>query len=176
MTTAKHLATTLGADLEVVSLAAWLHDIAKPGMGSVQKHGEASAEMAQEILLKEGIDAETVNRVCDTIRKHVGLTLDEPVQPLEAQVLWDADKIVKLGVAGLIHFLVNGLKMKPGMDLHSISNEIREFCLLAEKITASMNTTPGKEMALERLRTLQNLGLILDRELDPDIQSGGVES
>jgi hypothetical protein len=94
---------------------------------------------------------------------------------LEAQVLWDADKIVKLGVAGLIHFLVNGLKMKPGMDLHSISDEIREFCLLAEKIVASMNTLSGKEMALERLNTLQNLSLILAGELDLAHQSGGVE-
>jgi HD superfamily phosphodiesterase len=139
-------------------------------MGSVQKHGEASAEIAREILIQEGIDARTVDRVCDTIRKHVGLTLSEPVQPLEAQILWDADKIVKLGVAGLIHFLVNGLKMKPGMDLHSISHEIREFSLLAKKIAASMNTIPGKEIALERLRTLQNLSLILDGELNPDRQ------
>jgi len=168
--TAKQIATTLGADLEIVSLAAWLHDIAKPGMGSVQKHGEASAEIAREILIQEGIDAGTVDRVCDTIRKHVGLTLSEPVQPLEAQILWDADKIVKLGVAGLIHFLVNGLKTKPGMDLHSISREIREFSLLAKKIAVSMNTIPGKEIALERLGTLQNLSLILDGELNPDRQ------
>ncbi|MHA2378821.1 MAG: HD domain-containing protein [Candidatus Thorarchaeota archaeon] len=171
VTTAKHIATTVDADLEVVSLAAWLHDIAKPGMGGVQKHEEASAKMAQEILLQEGVDVSTVDRVCDTIRKHVGLTLTEPVQPLEAEVLWDADKIAKLGVAGLFHFLVNGIKMNPGMDLHSIAAEIREFILLAEKIAASMNTIPGKEMALQRLRTLQNLSSILDGELNPDCQS-----
>jgi hypothetical protein len=61
------------------------------------------------------------------------------------------------------------------MDLHSISDEIREFCLLAEKIVASMNTLSGKEMALERLNTLQNLSLILAGELDLAHQSGGVE-
>ncbi|MFX1603965.1 MAG: HD domain-containing protein, partial [Promethearchaeota archaeon] len=84
---AKQMAGILGADLEVVSLAAWLHDLAKPGMGGIQRHGEASAEMAREILIQEDIDPGTVDRVCDTIRKHVGLTLTEPVQPLEAQIL-----------------------------------------------------------------------------------------
>lgn len=169
---AKQMAADLGADLEVVTLAAWLHDVAKPGMGGIQKHGEASADMAREILIQEGIEAKTVDRVCDAIRKHVGLTLTRPVQPLEAKILWDADKIAKLGVAGLIHLLVNGLKMKPGMDLRSISNEIKEFTVLAEKIAASMNTIPGKEIAQERLRTLQNLSLILERELNPDRQPG----
>lgn len=170
--TAKSMATTLGADLEVVSLAAWLHDIAKPGMRGVKKHGEASAEMARELLTQEGLDAGTIECVCHTIKKHVGLTLTEPVQPLEAQILWDADKIAKLGFVGLIHFLVNGLKMKPGMDLHSISDDIKGFTVLAEKIAASMNTIPGKEIAQERLRTLQNLSLILESELNPDRQPG----
>ncbi|MHA2602716.1 MAG: HD domain-containing protein [Candidatus Thorarchaeota archaeon SMTZ1-83] len=169
--TAKQMAASLDADMKVVTLAAWLHDIAKPGMGGVQKHGEASAEIAREILIQEGIDVRTVERVCDAIRRHVGLTLSERVQPKEAQILWDADKIAKLGVTGLIHFLVNGLKMKPGLDLHGISHEIRKFILLAEKMTASMNTIPGKKMAQERLRTLQNLSRSLDEELDTDRQS-----
>ena len=36
----KHIAKEVGADLGVVTLAAWLHDVAKPGTGGVQKHGE----------------------------------------------------------------------------------------------------------------------------------------
>ena len=47
---AKEIAQQVGADEQVVTLAAWLHDIAKPGMGGVQKHGDAGAERAREIL------------------------------------------------------------------------------------------------------------------------------
>ncbi|MHA2152986.1 MAG: HD domain-containing protein, partial [Candidatus Thorarchaeota archaeon] len=55
---AKYLADGTGADMEVIIFASWLHDLAKPGVGgiSVEQHGIASAEMAEEILTKEGID------------------------------------------------------------------------------------------------------------------------
>ncbi|GAH17697.1 unnamed protein product, partial [marine sediment metagenome] len=93
---AKYVATGTDANMEVVVLAAWLHDIAKPGIGGIpaQHHGIASAEIAEEILLEEGIDLETISQVSDVIRKHVGLTIKETLEPIEAQVLWEADKIL----------------------------------------------------------------------------------
>ncbi|MFQ5833196.1 MAG: HD domain-containing protein [Candidatus Thorarchaeota archaeon] len=165
---AGHIARSVGADTEVITLAGWLHDMAKPGMGNVKRHGEASAKMARNLLEEHGVDKQVVDRVCDTIRKHVGLVLDEPVEPLEAQVLWDADKLVKLGVIGLIHFLANGLKLNPGFELREVAKEIRDFIQLAERIVESMNTQMGKEMAQQRLNTLQFISDSLDRELQLD--------
>ncbi len=162
---AKELSRSTGADMEIVTMAAWLHDYAKPGMAGVKKHGIASAEAARGILLEEGIDQSIVERVCDTIEKHVGLTLDNPVEPLEAKVLWDADKIVKLGVVGLLHFLVNGLKINPGLNLDGMAEKIREFLPLGQKIVASMNTPQGKAMAKDRFSTLVKISEALDREL-----------
>ncbi len=161
----KNLARELGADEEVVVLAAWLHDIAKPGMGSVKEHGDAGAEMAREILLEKSISQDVVERVCDVIRKHVGLTLKEPIQPLEAQVLWDADKIAKLGAVGLIHYLVNGIKINPGFLLDEVSVQVNDFLLLAERIVASMNTKPGRAIAQERFDTLKYIASALESEL-----------
>jgi uncharacterized protein len=163
---AKEIATQVGADEEIVTLAAWLHDIAKPGMGGVQKHGDAGAERAREILLAKSVSLEVIDRVCDTIRKHVGLTLEKPVQPLEAQVLWDADKIVKLGAIGLIHFMVNGIKINPGFLLDEVSAAISEFLKLAERIVESMNTDPGKELARKRYATLKYFAKELEIELE----------
>ena len=95
---AKYIGAGTRANMDVVILAAWLHDIAKPGVGGIpaQHHGIASAELAEEILLEEGIDHETITQVSDVIRKHVGLTIKETLEPIEAQVLWEADKILKL--------------------------------------------------------------------------------
>jgi uncharacterized protein len=163
---AKNIAWQVGADKQIVTLAAWLHDIAKPGMGGIQKHGDAGAERAREILLAKSINPEVIDRVCDTIRKHVGLTLDEPVQPLEAQVLWDADKIVKLGAIGLIHFMVNGIKINPGFLLDEVSSAINEFLKLAERIVESMNTLPGKKLAKKRFATLKFIAKELETEIE----------
>lgn len=165
VTICRSIAQEVGADEEIVILAAWLHDIAKPGMGGVKKHGEEGAEIAREILLKKSLDLATVERVCEAIRKHVGLTLKEPIQPLEAQVLWDADKISKLGVIGLIHYLVNGIKMNPGLLINEVSIQVNDFLDLAEKIADSMNTVPGKRMAEKRLEALKYMANALAAEL-----------
>ncbi|MHA1938748.1 MAG: HD domain-containing protein [Candidatus Thorarchaeota archaeon] len=164
---AREIAQQVGADEQVVTIAAWLHDIAKPGMGGVQRHGDAGAERAREILLEKSVSPAVIERVCDVIRKHVGLTLESPVQPLEAQVLWDADKIVKLGAIGLIHYLVNGIKMNPGFLLYEVSAEVNEFLKLAEKIVESMNTQPGKALAEKRFATLKYIAAALETELKP---------
>ncbi len=63
----QHLATLVAADLEVVTLAAWLHDISKPGVGGVNNHGKRGAERAREILEREGIEKQVIDRVCEVI-------------------------------------------------------------------------------------------------------------
>ncbi|MFX1331008.1 MAG: HD domain-containing protein [Promethearchaeota archaeon] len=162
----KYLAKRCGADIEVTTLAAWLHDLSKPGIRGISNHGEASAMAARNLLADEGIESEIIERVCDTIEKHVGLTLEDPVQPLEAQVLWDADKIVKLGAMGLIHFMINGIKINPGFLLDEISAAINEFLKLADRIVESMNTEPGKELAKRRFAALKHFAKDLETELE----------
>jgi len=162
----KHLAEVTGADREVATLAAWLHDYSKPGARGVPNHGKSSADAARRLLTEEEIDSVVIDRVCDVIEKHVGLTLEEPIQPLEAQILWDADKIVKLGIIGLLHFLVNGLKINPGLDLDGMAREIQEYIPLAENIVESMNTDEGRALARSRLYTLKEISERLNQELD----------
>jgi putative nucleotidyltransferase with HDIG domain len=161
----KHLADLVGADREVVTLAAWLHDISKPGVESVKNHGGKGAERAREILEEEDVESHVINRVCEAIEKHVGLTLNEPVQPLEAQVVWDADKLNKLGIVGIIHFLVNGIKVNPLPTMEEVTETIHEFLPLAERIVSSMNTDAAKELARERMKHLRTFAEMLDKEM-----------
>ena len=167
---AKYVATGTDANMEVVVLAAWLHDIAKPGIGGIpaQHHGIASAEIAEEILLEEGIDLETISQVSDVIRKHVGLTIKETLEPIEAQVLWEADKILKLGLVGLLQYVLNGVRIFPGQDLKDIGTKLREFLPLATDLASCVVTERGKEVATERLQRLHLLADMLDSELNPE--------
>ncbi len=162
---AKILAEETGADQKVVILAALLHDIAKPGIVQVQHHGEKSAKIAEEILRSKGVTDDIISKVSDVIRKHVGLTLDEELHPVEAQVIWEADKIDKLGIVGFIHFIVNGARMFPGMMIEDMAKAVRESIPLAERIAASMFSTKGKEMSRIRLEHLREISSKLDYEI-----------
>jgi uncharacterized protein len=160
----KQLARDNNADINIVTIAGWLHDIAKPGMESIQDHGILSAEIASEVLRKEGVEEKVIENVCDVIRKHVGLTLDEPLTPIEAQILWEADKLVKLGIIGFIHSLVYYVKFRPGMSSNNLAKEFRDYIPLAERIAASMDTDSGKSLARQRLRNLKRIIESLESE------------
>jgi uncharacterized protein len=153
---AKDLTKAAGADMDIVTTAAWLHDFAKPGMSDVPGHGETSAKDARKILLKEGIDPDTV---------HVGLTLDSPLEPLEAQILWEADKLVKLGVTVFAHTIVYMQQARPGFSLRDLADELRDYLSLAERIAASMNTKLAQELAGIRLDAMRNISELLDSEI-----------
>jgi putative nucleotidyltransferase with HDIG domain len=85
------LAELTGADREVVEAAAWLHDVAK-GSGS-QDHGRDGATAAQRILVETDFPPHKV----EAIAKHVGLWTDEPVEPLEAAVVWERGQAQQIG-------------------------------------------------------------------------------
>ena len=168
----KYIAEGTDANMDVVILAAWLHDIAKPGVGGIpaQHHGIASAEIAEEILLEEGVDPETISQVSDVIRKHVGLTIKETLEPIEAQVLWEADKILKLGLVGLLQYVLNGVRIFPNQDLKDFGTKLREFLPVATDLANCVVTVRGKEVATERLQRLHLLADMLDSELAPGNQ------
>ncbi len=163
---AKEIASGTEANMEVVILAAWLHDLAKPGIGgiSAQNHGIASAKLAEEVLTAEKVNPEIINQVSEVIRKHVGLSISEPLQPIEAQVIWEADKILKLGMIGLIQGILNGVRLFPGRSLIEIGNDLFEFLPLASDIVKCMVTKRGKEIAEERLSILKEFTKSLDNE------------
>lgn len=97
---ALRLAELTGADAEVVEAAAWLHDVSK---AHSKHHGVDSAVAAREVLADTDFPPSKVDAVAEAIEKHVGLTTAEPVEPLEAAILWDADKLTKLGATIVIH-------------------------------------------------------------------------
>ncbi|MCL5281669.1 MAG: HD domain-containing protein [Planctomycetes bacterium] len=65
------LAETLRADLEIVELAAWLHDIAAvQDVTALPKHPALSAEVARKMLWERGYPAERIERVAACIASH----------------------------------------------------------------------------------------------------------
>jgi uncharacterized protein len=167
---AKQLAKETSADLEVVVMATWLHDCANMNTAGTPRpagvrHGEACARKAREFLIDEGVDEATVNRVCDAIRKHGGYTRDEALEPLEAQIVWEADKLTKIGLTAIIRHTLNGLRYEPNPSMKEILERVQKWTSIMKKIAASMMTHPAKRMAAERLRNREEFLKRFEKEL-----------
>jgi uncharacterized protein len=158
-----HIGRVEGADEEVLEIAAYLHDIGRPyqdeSKGAIC-HAEKGAEKAAVLLEKYPISAVQKNNVIHCIRSHRFRGNCRP-QTLEAQVLFDADKLDAIGAIGIGRaFQFAG---EVGARLHSPSvnpedtepyteedTGYREFKLKLSKIKDRMLTAEGRRMARER--------------------------
>lgn len=98
---AERLGRQLDADLEILEAAALLHDAAgaDPGGKKRSSHEQDSAELAEQILAKEGWSPERIRAVQHCIRSHRFRSREAP-ETLEAQILFDADKLDVMGAFG----------------------------------------------------------------------------
>ncbi|PLX27876.1 phosphohydrolase [Candidatus Parcubacteria bacterium] len=100
---AMHIAKKEGADLLVVELATYLHDIGrKREMRSKGKicHAEFGKEEAKKILKYYDIPKDKLNNILHSIISH-RYRNDEAPNTLEAKCLYDADKLDSLGAVGI---------------------------------------------------------------------------
>jgi len=161
-TLAMKLADLTGADEEIVEAAAWLHDVAKD---TGDDHPQEGAEFARDFLAEHDFPPEKIESVAQVIEQHMGLWRDEPLESLESQVLWDADKLTKLGLTAAFHWL--GLRMAKGRASTTRSLlEMREDAEWQEKTVDSMHSEPARRAAAARLAAFDQLWEELEAELD----------
>jgi uncharacterized protein len=99
---AERLARAEGADVTVVRLAALLHDAPLGEQAGGRKaHHLAAADFARRLLVERGLQADRVDKVVHAIEAH--RFRDQTIQPqtLEAQCLYDADKLDSIGAIGV---------------------------------------------------------------------------
>ncbi len=101
---AEHIARAEGADWEIVRAAVLLHDAedSHAHSESAQRagHHHASAALARRVLQAEGWPEDRIAAVEAAIRSH-RFRHGEPPPTLEAQVLYDADKLDAIGAVGV---------------------------------------------------------------------------
>lgn len=159
---ALRLVELTGADAEVVEAAAWLHDVCK--FSDKERHPQAGAAFARAFLPTTDFPPGKVEAVAAAIAVHMGLWRDEPLTVLEAQVLWDADKLAKIGLTAVFHWMggrLAGDEMRTLTDLIARGRDAD----WQEKTVASMHTAPAKRAATARLAAIRKLYDDLEREL-----------
>lgn len=162
----EQLALSLGqeekANLDIVSLAALLHDVwdwkAYDGDETI------GPRMAREWLFSQGMDEEIINHVAEIIThiSYKGAGVPTKMRTIEGQVVQDADRLDAIGAIGIARvFTYGGYKKRPmhlsgtKPRLHTTKEEYfsgngstidhfyEKLLLLKER----MNTATGKKMA-----------------------------
>jgi uncharacterized protein len=162
VTLAQQLANLTGADQDVVIAAAWLHDVRKDAK---DLHPQEGALFARAFLPATNFPPEKIERVAQAIEDHMGLWLDEPLANLESQVLWDADKLAKIGLTAVFHWTGFALAGNKPRDMHDLITRGRN-AEWQEKTVASMHTTPARRAAQARLIAYNKLWDELETELE----------
>jgi len=176
----RHLGEKAGADLEILELAAALHDIGRPEQDESQGkicHARRGAELAREILERHSVSEDKISRIIHYIEAHRFRDQKEP-ETLEAKILFDADKLDSIGAVGIGRaFLFAG---EIGAMLHSQKVEgtepytkedtaYREFVVKLRKVKGRMLTPEGIEMAEERHQFMEEFFDRLNKETEGEL-------
>lgn len=159
---AMKLARITGADEEIVEAAAWLHDVRK--VAGVD-HPEEGADFARRFLAQTNFPGRKIEAVAQAIAAHRGLWREDPLESLEAQVLWDADKLSKLGLTAAFHW--TGMSFANGNPLTT-----EDLIAMArdsdwqEKTVDSMHIPAARRAAIKRLDAYNRLWDSLEAELE----------
>lgn len=182
---AERIGRAEGATMEIVQAAALLHDL---GRADEQRtgvcHAQASAARAREILA--GQDAHKVEAVCEAIAQH-RFRGERGPSTLEAQVLYDADKLDALGALGVARaYAIAGLyhqhlwaevaeayaQRAPTAGRADLeANEhtpVHEFRFKLAKLADRLYTPTGRQIAKERHQFMATFFERLEREVRGD--------
>lgn len=154
---ARQLVAAEGGDADIVVAAAWLHDAQKQH----PNHAQRGAAYAREILPRTDFPAAKIEAVAQAIAHHEGLWRPAPgwqeshpfvaapaLEPREKAILWDADKLSKIGPTGLLHGF--GFSLARGEDLDEFAARRTWWREQFSRTLASFNTATARTWARER--------------------------
>lgn len=166
------------ADLEVLGLAAILHDIARKEQdesGGKIDHAKRGAELAAEILAKYNLPKEKLDNIVHCIATHRFRDNNKP-ETLEAKILYDADKLDAVGAIGIGRAFAFAGHL--GAKVHDENVDIdekaeytkddtayREFLVKLAKIKDKVLTDEGKRIAAQRHQFMEHFFERINKEV-----------
>ncbi|NOU30402.1 MAG: HD domain-containing protein [Polyangiaceae bacterium] len=174
---ARTLADAEGADHDVVTTAALLHELFNYPKNHPESHrsGDVCAEEAAKLLRREGLPEAFVEAVASAIADHAFSKGATP-SALEARILQDADRLDAIGAIGVARCLATCAAMKrpfyapddpfcttrePEDKLWGIDHFYKKLLRIPEKL----HTQKAREMAEERVQFLRTFLGQLEREI-----------
>jgi uncharacterized protein len=183
---AVYIAQAEGANVALVRLAALLHDV--PTLDAARHdHHRAAAEFARRWLSERGLGTEAVAAVVHAIEAH--RFRDRSVRPatLEAQCLYDADKLDSIGAIGIARaFAYAGAhgnrlwseawRATPPADAKPTGADytpVHEYVYKLRQLLPTLHTETARRLGAERHAFMQLFFDRLDAEMGQGVGSGG---
>jgi uncharacterized protein len=178
VTTAKRLALSEGAKLEVVIPAAWLHDLVNVSKDDPRRSmaSKLSGEAAVTFLRGAGYPEIYLDEIRHAIEAH-SFSAKIEAKSTEAAVVQDADRLDGLGAIGIARvFSVGGLLGRKiyepndpfgtsGRPLDDLENTVDHFFVKLFKTAATLRTPAGREEGKRRVDSMRGYLTELGREL-----------
>jgi len=182
---AERIARAEGADLRIVRTAALLHDWGR-GDADVAgaDHAQEAAHRARRLLSERGEDTRWIEEVVHAIAAHRFRTHPMP-NTLEAQVLFDADKLDAIGAIGIARAFAFGgahhqrlwasldavdrVRWDIEGDNPDEHTPVHEFVVKLSRIKDQLYTREGRAIAVERHRYMEAFYRRLDAEVQGEL-------
>lgn len=152
---ARTIALSEGADLEIVELAALLHDVDDHKLSPETAEGKTRAT---EFLRSQNVPDEKIAAIVHLIGQVSFSRNTLPPDTLEGQCVQDADRLDALGAIGIARtFAYGGSKGRPIHDpeLLDPSTSVQHFYDKLLRLKAMMNTETGYRLAAPRHKFLE---------------------
>lgn len=177
---AERIARVEQADLSIVRAATLLHDWGRSEADAgAQDHAAIAAARAREFLAARGEQPVWIEAVIHAIAAHRFRVAPEPAT-LEAQVLFDADKLDAIGAIGIARAFAYGgahqQRLWAPMDEVDLARweangddaahtPVHEFVVKLARIQERLYTGEGRAIALERHRYMEAFYQRLEAEV-----------
>ena len=177
-----HIGRIENADMEVLSLAAIMHDIARAKEDRLKGaicHAEEGARMAEDILRKHGYPEEMIKRVSHCIETHRFRNNKTP-ESLEARILFDSDKLDSIGAIGIARAVYfsgeigaklhdNTVNADKSAAYSADDTAFREFTVKLRYLKDKMTTGEGKRLAEGRHAFMAEFFERINKEIEGEI-------
>lgn len=154
------LQAMVGGDLDIIVLAALLHDV---GWEEGREHGEVGAEIAVNFLDGIGYDAEKVGRVGEIIRIHDDKDTTKPLS-IECQVVMDADLLDEVGAVSVLWDAM-ATACEPDANYKKAYYRIKQFYKGNKPKIRRCKTEAGRVEFDKRMQLIEEYLAQLEKEL-----------
>lgn len=154
------LQSKLGGDLDIIVLAALLHDI---GWDDNRSHGEVGAEMAVDYLDSIGVDPETIRRVGEIIMIHEDKDSDADLS-LECKIVMDADLLDEVGAVGILWDAM-ATAIEPGASYKKAYYRVKNYYRVNKPKIRRCKTDAARAEYSKRMQLIENYLFQLEKEL-----------
>jgi HD superfamily phosphodiesterase len=153
---ARRLMAIHGGDEDIVLASVWIHDRYQPQFEG-EKHAVRASERANENLGKTGFPAGKIPAVVYAVANHSNPAQTIPEKYKEARILWDADKLTKIGAIMVAYSLCSrGAYPQTKVDFAWVRNETRNWLERTANLPEAFYFSLSREIGRKRWNSLNN--------------------